>query len=88
MSAPTPPFRGEQLLVALTDAMVAFHERYHQRKPVTAKSTMLGDDLLVCVLGGVYTDVEKTLIDAAPHDRAGKPERVPERHAGQVHHHR
>jgi hypothetical protein len=24
---------------------------------------MLGDDLLVCVLGGVYTDVEKTMIE-------------------------
>ncbi len=43
--------------------MVAFHERYHHRKPVTAKSLMLGDDLLACVLGGVYTDVEKTMIE-------------------------
>ena len=24
---------------------------------------MLGDDLLACVLGGVYTDVEKTMIE-------------------------
>ena len=24
---------------------------------------MMGDDLLACVLGGVYTDVEKTLIE-------------------------
>ena len=43
--------------------MVAFHERYHHRKPVTAKTLMLGDDLLACVLGGVYTDVEKTMIE-------------------------
>jgi len=43
--------------------MVALHQRYHHRKPVTAKSLMLGDDLLACVLGGVYTDVEQTMIE-------------------------
>ena len=37
--------------------------RYYHRKPVTAKTRMLGDDLLACVLGGVYTDVEKTMIE-------------------------
>ena len=47
----------------LTQAMVAFHKRYHHRKPVSAKTLMLGDDLLACVLGGVYTDVEKTMIE-------------------------
>jgi uncharacterized protein YbcI len=47
----------------MTDAMVALHERYHHRIPVTAKSLMLGDDMLACVLGGVYTDVEKTMIE-------------------------
>jgi uncharacterized protein YbcI len=43
--------------------MVAFHQRYHHRKPVSAKTLLLGDELLVCVLGGVYTDVEKTMIE-------------------------
>jgi len=47
----------------MTNVMVAFHERYHHRRPVTAKTQLLGDDLLVCVLGGVYTDVEKTMIE-------------------------
>jgi hypothetical protein len=47
----------------VTDAMVALHKRYHHREPVTAKTSMLGDDLLACVLGGVYTDVEKTMIE-------------------------
>jgi uncharacterized protein YbcI len=28
-----------------------------------ANTRMMGDDLLACVLGGVYTDVEKTLIE-------------------------
>jgi uncharacterized protein YbcI len=54
---------SKDVLDAVTDAMVALHERYHHRTPVTAKTLMLGDDLLACVLGGVYTDVEKTMIE-------------------------
>lgn len=54
---------GDAMLAAVTEAMVGFHERYHHRKPVTAKTLLLGDDLLACVLGGVYTDVEKTMIE-------------------------
>jgi uncharacterized protein YbcI len=57
------PLTGDALLVAVTDAMVALHQRYHQRAPVTAKTLLLGGELLVCVLGGVYTDVEKTMIE-------------------------
>ena len=63
MSAPNESLTGEELLAAVTQAMVGFHERYHHRKPVTAKTLMLGDDLIACVLGGVYTDVEKTMIE-------------------------
>jgi uncharacterized protein YbcI len=54
---------GDALLAAVTEAMVAFHRRYHQRQPVTAKTLMLGEDILACVLGGIYTDVEKTMIE-------------------------
>ena len=43
--------------------MIALHERYHGRKPATARTRMLGDDLLACLLGDVYTDVEKTMIE-------------------------
>jgi uncharacterized protein YbcI len=63
MTAGTPPFSGDEMLEAVTAAMVALHERYHRRRPVTAKTTMLGDDLLVCVLGGAYADIEKTMIE-------------------------
>jgi len=63
MTAPTPPLRGEELLAAVTDAMVALHQRYHHRAPVSAKTQMLGEDLLACVMGGVYTEVEKTMIE-------------------------
>jgi len=61
--AAAPPLSGDDVLEAVTDAMVTLHERYHHRTPVTARTRMLGDDLLVCVLGGVYTDVEKTMIE-------------------------
>jgi uncharacterized protein YbcI len=63
MSAPQSPSIDDEMLAEVTRSMVALHERYHHRKPVTAKTQLLGDDLLVCVLGGVYTDVEKTLIE-------------------------
>jgi uncharacterized protein YbcI len=63
MPVPQSPLTGDGLLAAVTDAMVALHERYHHRAPVTAKTSMMGDDLLVCVLGGVYTEVEKTMIE-------------------------
>jgi len=63
MPAPDAALTGEELLAAVTEAMVALHQRYHHRKPVTAKTLLLGGDLLTCVLGGVYTDVEKTMIE-------------------------
>ena len=63
MSAPDDPLSGDELLTAVTRAMVGFHERYHHREPVTAKTLQLGDDLIACVLSGVYTDVEKTMIE-------------------------
>jgi uncharacterized protein YbcI len=63
MPAPNIPLIGDALLVAVTDAMVAFHMRYYHRPPVTAKTLLLDGELLVCVLGGIYTDVEKTMIE-------------------------
>ena len=63
MPPPTPPLRGDEMLAAITESMVALHERYHHRAPVTAKTQLLGDDLLAVVMGGVYTDVEKTMIE-------------------------
>jgi uncharacterized protein YbcI len=63
MPATTTPLTGDPLLVGVTDAMVTLHQHYHHRKPVSAKTTLLGGDLLACVLGGIYTDVEKTMIE-------------------------
>jgi uncharacterized protein YbcI len=63
MPAPDSALSGDALLAAVTESMVALHKRYHHRVPVTAKTLLLGDDLLACVLGGVYTDVEMTMIE-------------------------
>jgi uncharacterized protein YbcI len=63
MSSLGPPFDGEELLTAVTESMVALHERYHHRAPVSAKTQLLENDLLAVVMGGVYTEVEKTMIE-------------------------
>ncbi len=63
MPAPNGALIGDQLLAAVTDEMVALHQRYHHRAPVSARTLLLEGELLVCVLEGVYTDVEKTMIE-------------------------
>jgi uncharacterized protein YbcI len=55
--------RGDEDLEAVKEAVVAMHERYYGRKPATARVVMMGDDMLACLLGDVYTDVEKTMIE-------------------------
>jgi uncharacterized protein YbcI len=54
---------GDGVLQAVTEAMVALHERYHGRRPGSSRTMMMGDDMLACLLGDVYTDVEKTMIE-------------------------
>jgi uncharacterized protein YbcI len=65
--APETPLTGDELLAAVTESMVALHKRYHHREPVTAKSMLMSNELLACVMGGVYTEVEKTLIELQRH---------------------
>jgi uncharacterized protein YbcI len=67
MTAPNGSLQGDALLDAITAAMIELHQRYHHREPVTAKSQLMGGDLLVCVMGGVYTEVEKTMIELQRH---------------------
>jgi len=57
------PLTGNDLLAAVSRRMAALHEHYHGRAPATAKTRMLGDDLLACVLGRIYSEVEKTMIE-------------------------
>jgi uncharacterized protein YbcI len=63
MPAHSTPLAGDELLAAVTGEMIELHRRYHHRAPVTAKTQLLGGDLLACVLGGVYTTVEQTMIE-------------------------
>lgn len=57
------PLQGDRLLAAVTGEMVAIHERYHGRAPANARTQMMGDDLIAVLLGDIYTDVEKTMIE-------------------------
>jgi uncharacterized protein YbcI len=63
MSSAAPPLHGDELLTAVTEAMVALHEHYYHRVPASAKTQLLENDLIAVVMGGVYTDVEKTMIE-------------------------
>ena len=63
MTALDPPLDGDDLREGVTKAMVSLHERYHHRAPGSAKTQLLGDDLIACVMGEIYTDVEKTMIE-------------------------
>jgi uncharacterized protein YbcI len=62
---------GGALLTELSNAMVALHRDHFGRGPGAAKSFVL-EDMVVCMLTDVYTQVEKTLI------RAGKRDHVRE----------
>ena len=67
MSRPEPPLTGDALLAAVTDAMVVLHARYYHRVPAVASTQRVRDEILACVMGGVYTDVEKTMIELQEH---------------------
>jgi uncharacterized protein YbcI len=54
---------GDDQLAEVTEALSAMHERYHGRRPNTARTQMMGDDMLACLMGDIYTDVEKTIIE-------------------------
>jgi len=57
------PNVSDATLEAVTEAMAGIHERYYGRKPGSAHTQVMSDDMLACLFGGVYTDVEKTLIE-------------------------
>ena len=57
------PAVGDDVLVAVTEAMIALHVRYHGRAPATGRTLMMDEDMLACLLGDVYTDIEKTMIE-------------------------
>lgn len=57
-----PPI-GDEQLAQVSEALGDMHERYHGRRPASTHSQMMGDDMLACLMGEVYTDVEKTMIE-------------------------
>jgi uncharacterized protein YbcI len=59
--------RGGQVLSELSNAMVALHRDHFGRGPGAAKS-VVADDIVICVLTDIYTQVEKTLIRAGEAD--------------------
>jgi uncharacterized protein YbcI len=63
LPAPENLLDGDQLFAAVNQSMIAFHQEYHRRPPVTAKARLLGDDLLACVLGDAINEVETTMIE-------------------------
>jgi uncharacterized protein YbcI len=73
---PEPSSRGE-LLTNISNALVRLHKEYYGKGPTRSK-TFIIDDTVLCVLRGVFTPVERTLIDS------GREEAVREiRHAFQ-----
>jgi uncharacterized protein YbcI len=63
--------RSGQLLSDLSNAMVALHREQFGHGPGAARTTIDGN-LVTCMLTDVYTQVERTLIDAGEFDHVRK----------------
>jgi uncharacterized protein YbcI len=64
MSAPNKVLAGDELLGAVSDMLVGFHQRYYyHRRPVTGRSRLLSQELLACVLGSVESEVDQAFIE-------------------------
>ena len=55
------------VLTAISDGLVALLKEYYGRGPTRAKS-YYSDDLVVCVLRGGFTRVERTLLEGGRED--------------------
>lgn len=62
----TQPFTGD-VLTAISDGLVALLKEYYGRGPTRAKS-YYQDDLVVCLLRGGFTRVERTLMEGGRED--------------------
>ncbi len=62
----TQPSTGD-VLTAISDGLVALLKEYYGRGPTRAKS-YYQDDLVVCVLRGGFTRVERTLMEGGRED--------------------
>jgi uncharacterized protein YbcI len=67
LPASESPLSGDELLDAVGETLSALHERYYHRRPVSVKTQLMSGELLACVMGGVFTEVEKTMIEIQRH---------------------
>src|SRR6185295_16149937 len=58
----SPPQRHGDILTAISDGLVSLLKEFYGRGPTRAK-TYYDDDLVVCLLRGGFTRVEKTLLE-------------------------
>ena len=58
-----PPPDPSDTLDAISAELAALHLRYHGREPRTVSSNLIDDEMIVCVFNGIYTPVEKTMIE-------------------------
>jgi uncharacterized protein YbcI len=55
------PVQVEETVAAISSAVAALYGRLHGRTP-SVVTTVCHDDVVVCVLGGVFTTAERTLV--------------------------
>ena len=70
MSSPSrqqPPRSSGDVLTAISDGLVSLFKEFYGRGPTRAKS-YYQDDLVVCVLRGGFTRVERTLMEGGRED--------------------
>ena len=61
--------RGGEQLAAVTNGIVRLFREYYGRGPTKAKSYILDERILVCVLEETMTKVEKTLVENGHGDK-------------------
>jgi uncharacterized protein YbcI len=67
--SPDAAVRAGEQLAAVTNGIVRLFREYYGRGPTKAKSYVLDDRILVCVLEETMTKVEKTLVENGHGDK-------------------
>jgi uncharacterized protein YbcI len=67
--SPEGAVRAGEQLAAVTNGIVSLFREYYGRGPTKAKSYILDDRILVCVLEETMTKVEKTLVENGHGDK-------------------
>jgi uncharacterized protein YbcI len=67
--APDEEIQGGEQLAAVTNGIVKLFREYYGRGPTKAKSYVLDDRILICVLEETMTKVEQTLVQNGHGDK-------------------